>query len=130
MINIGGNKEYLFVLICLLVIIIIILIFFKHRSLEQFHDVSFKLLMKEYKLKAFFDSGCNLFYKGYPVIIINNKYYNNIYSDEYIQIDSGHSVSSVKVFYLDKVKIDKSVIKCYFIFLDVKYDVIIGYNVL
>lgn len=130
LITISGNIKYFIILILILFFLLICHLFFKRKRIEIFYMIKFKFLNKEYKLNAFFDTGCDIFYKFNPVIILNEKYKFNISPVDTIKISSGIATEEVDIFYIDKLYINKKIISVYCIFLDIHYNAIIGYDVL
>lgn len=130
LIHISGNIKYLIMLVVSFVFFIIIYIFFKNKRIDIYYQLKYIFLNKEYKINAFLDTGCNIFYKGYPVIILNNKYNFNIIPIDYIEISSGLSKNKTPIFYIDKLFVGKKQVSVYCVFLDIDYDAIIGFDVL
>ena len=92
------------------------------------YKIEYKFKNKKYKLNAYFDTGCNILYKGLPVIIINKRYSFCIYTSDTINITSGINDSNEKIYLINELKIGKNLLKCYCVFLDIEYDAIIGVN--
>lgn len=128
--NISGNFGYLIIFGIFIFLVLIIYIFFKKRIIKINYLVSYKFKSKNYNLKAFLDTGCDIYYNGYPVIIINQKYEFNIYTDEHITYFSGDIKTIKKVYLINEIKIEKQLKRCYCIFLDIPYEAIIGTNML
>jgi hypothetical protein len=127
-INISGNSGYLIVFIIYLFLVFLIYLFFKRKEINITYQIEFKFRNKKVKLNAFYDTGCNLVYKGYPVIILNKKYKFDIKTYDYLNYSSGGEVLFEEVYLINNLKIGKSEIKCYCIFLDIDYEAIIGSN--
>lgn len=127
-INISGNSGYLIVFIIYLLLVGIIYLFFKRKEINIIYKIEFNFRNKKVKLNAFYDTGCNLLYKGYPVIILNKKYKFDIKTYEYLNYSSGGEVLLEEIYLINNLKIGKSEIKCYCIFLDIDYEAIIGSN--
>ena len=129
-INLSGNLEYVVILVVFLFILLILMFFYKSKVINAFYDLSFKYRNKSFHVNAFLDTGCNIWYKEFPVIVLNKKYQFDIYTNEFISINTGLASSKAMVYYIDQLKIDKTVINCYCVFLDIEYEAIIGCNVL
>lgn len=129
-INISGNKGYFILLIIFIVIAGVIYSFFKRKDIYKTYKIEFKFMEHKYVINAFFDTGCNILYKGYPVIILNSKYKFKIHSYEKVIYTSGNDDNEESVYLINSLKVDNRVIKCYCIFLDIDYDAIIGNNLL
>jgi hypothetical protein len=127
-INISGNSGYLIVFIIYLLLVFLIYLFFKRREIDITYKIEFYFRNKKVKINAFYDTGCNLLYKGYPVIILNKKYKFDIKTYDYLNYSSGGEVLFEEVYLINNLKIGKSEIKCYCIFLDIDYEAIIGSN--
>lgn len=127
---VSGNLKYFLILLIYFVIFIISLIFFNRKEVDLSYKISFRFKSTNYIFNAFLDTGCNLMYKSYPVIIINKKYEFNIYSDSYIKFTTGSGETIKKVYLINELEICKKKIKCYCIFLDIDYEAIIGFNLI
>lgn len=129
LISISGNLKYFIILIICVSFFIVIYLFFKKKRIDVFYILKFNFLNKEYNVKVFLDTGCSIFYKGKPVIILNNKYQFNIYPIDKIKI-SGIKDEILDLYYIDLVSINKKQMSLYCVFLDMDYEGIIGYDVL
>lgn len=129
-INLYGNIKYFLITSIYFILIIIFYIIFKRKEILISYDISFIFNKKKYNLSAFFDTGCNLLYKGYPVFIINKKYEFNNQSKEKFIFYTAVSSSEVFIYKIDNLMIKKRNISCYCIFLDIDYEAIIGFNFL
>ena len=126
--KICSSYQYLLIFIIFLIFISIIYVFFKRKQILIKYKIEYTYKNKVYKLDAFFDTGCNLLYKGLPVIIINNKYSFNIHTDDVIYISAANSSSYEKVYIINELKFNNKRIKCYCVFLDIDYEAIVGVN--
>lgn len=129
-INVSGNNEYILILFIYLLLFFIIYIFFKRKILSVFYEISFIFKDKNYRIKAFFDTGSSLLYKGYPVIVLNKKYHFKIHSNISYEFYTATGINIEKLYLINELKIEKRKIKCYCLFLDISYDAIVGSNVL
>ena len=102
----------------------------KRNKFNTTYNIKFNLINKKYNLEAFLDTGCDMFYKGKPVIVLNKKFETNIFSIDKIQINSGISEKIIDIFYIDKFYINKKIISVYCVFLDISFDAIIGSDLL
>lgn len=128
--KLSGNLAYFIILIFLIILVFIFYVFFHRKDIFITYKIKYVFKDKTYHLNAFFDTGCNLIYKGLPVVILNKKYHFNIYSDEKIFYISGGTQISEKIYRINNLEILKNKIDCYCIFLDIDYDAIIGVNII
>lgn len=126
-INLSVNIKLICLLIIFLIITIFIIYYFNINDYKKYIRLRFVFKNKKYCINAFCDSGCNLMYKLLPVIVLHQKYQFNIKTQDKIEIDNGYSKYLKECYYLNEIYIDKRKISCYVIFLDIKYDAIVGY---
>lgn len=128
--NFSGNLLYFIVFIFYFFILVLYYIFFKRKRISILYKISFNFKNKKYLLNAFYDTGANLYYKNKPVLVLNSKYHFGIKSFEKLYIENGYSNSFNDLYYIDQLRINNSLISAYCIFLDIKYDALIGSNFL
>lgn len=128
--NISSNIYYLITLLIISIIFMFVYIFYRRKDIDITYRISFKFRDRLYSMDAFYDTGCNLFYKGYPVIILNKKYHFMIYTDLRLTYYSGDIETEKELYLINELKLNHEVIKCYCIFLDINYEAIIGSNLL
>lgn len=129
-INISGNLGYFILFIIGLTLSLVLYCIFKKKDIYKTYKIRFFFKENEYKIEAFFDTGCDLFYKGYPVIILNRKFHFKIKTFDKITFTSGSGNNIEDIYLLNNVFIENKKIKCYCIFLDIEYDAIIGNNII
>ena len=120
LIKISGNIKYFIMILVCLSFLIVIYIFFKRKRIDIYYPLKYLFLNKEYKINAFLDTGCSIFYKGSPVIILNKKYNFKISPIDRIKI-YGISDKIVDLYYIDTVIINKKQMSLYCVFLDINY---------
>lgn len=129
-INIASNIVYLITIIVYASIFIISLLLFKRKELNLKYKIEFYYMDKKYTLDAFLDTGCSIFYKGYPVIVLNRKFEFKNYTDDYVLISTATTNKYEKVYYINELKLQGKTIKCYCVFLDIPYMAVISSDIL
>ena len=128
--KLSGNKAYFLIFLILMILVSFLYLSFRRKELFISYKITYEFKGKKYCCDAFFDTGCNLLYKGLPVIILNKKYHFNIYSEDVLKFNSGGIERLEKVYKIYNLKIMKNQIDCYCAFLDIDYDAIVGVNVI
>ena len=128
--KVSGNTAY-FVILCIYMIAFIgCYLLHQKKSFTTFYTITFQIGEKLYRFNAFFDTGCQLSYKGKPVIVLNKKSNFNFYTEDFLIINSGTGQRLVKCYLLHNVTINHKKCSCYCVFLDINYEAIIGFNAL
>lgn len=125
-----GNIKYVVMMIIYAIFIGLFYLIYKRKDIFITYNIEFTLNEKKHSYNAFFDTGCNLLYKGYPVFIINTRYKPNYISKDKYNFYTATNSNDVDIYEIEKLKLNNRIIKCYCIFLDVDYDAIIGINFL
>ena len=112
------------------IISLILYVFFSRKEIYIEYKIKYSFRGKIYKISAFYDTGCNLVYKGLPVIILNDKYNFNIETSDKVLFHNGIGEFYQDCFYIKNLHIGKSEIECYCIFLKIDYEAIIGSNII
>ena len=123
--NVSGNLFYFLVMISYILISISIYLILVNKKYETYYDVSF-VIGKKRTFKAFFDTGCNLVYCGYPVLIISKKKEFRCDFVGKLKIYGATGSMDVDVFKIDSLFVNGKKHFAYGVFLDVEFEAIIG----